>query len=135
MTALLDAVEDATAGVTRLYQLGIARDAMVEDDKGNVKYPYAVMSAVMGRGDVYMNEGSAGIRHGRITVQTFGRTADSALTLMESCVDALADRVLEVDGWDCTPIRLELDPQVNRDPDDQGVVGVTAALTFTATEE
>lgn len=127
MTALMDAVEDATAGSGRLYALNSA--------PASPQYPYGVYSATLGRGDVYMNDGGHGIRWGRVTVQTFGKTADSALTLMEAVAAALMGRVLDLADYDATPIRLELDPVTQRDPDDNGVVGVTAAFTFTATEE
>lgn len=127
MTVVMDAVAAATAAVPRLYELGSA--------PSGVEYPYGVYSASLGRADTYTLDGTHGLRHGRVTVQTFGRTADSALSWMDDVVEALLDRRLAVSGLTCTPLAIELDPSVVRDSDDNGVIGVTATLTFTATKE
>lgn len=127
MTATMDAVEAAVGGSGRLYPLGGV--------PGSPTYPYGVYSATLGQGDVYMNDGGHGVRHGRVVMQTFGHTADAALTLMETVATVLMGRVLDIDGHDPTPTRLEFDPVVLRDPDDDGVVGVTATFTFNTSEE
>lgn len=124
----MDAVATATASVPRLQPLNAVKDKT---------YPYAVFSAAFGRGDEdgYTLDSTHGPRWLRVVVQAFGRTADSALTTAERVVDALLDQRLAVTGYDCTPLRIELDPQVVRDPDDNGVVGVTVTFTATATKE
>jgi len=127
MTALMTAVATATATVPRLYALNSV--------PASPTYPYGAYSATLGRGDAYTLDVSHGLRWGRVTVQTFGRTADSALTRMDEAVAALLDQRLTIAGYQCGPLALELDPAVTRDPDDTGVVGVTATFTFTATKE
>jgi hypothetical protein len=127
MTALMDAVATATAPVPRLYPLnGVP---------ANPAYPYGVYSAALGRGDAYTLDVSHGLRWGRVTVQTFGRTADAALDHMDKVIAAVLDKRLSITGYGSGPLVSELDPAVTRDPDDTGVVGVTAAFTFTATKE
>lgn len=118
MTALMDAVASATAGVPRLQPLnGVT----------NKTYPYGVYSAALGRGDAYTLDEAHGLRHGGVTVQTFGKTADSALDLMEQAIDALLDTRL----LDSTPLKAALEqPAINRDPDDNGVVTATMPFTF-----
>lgn len=120
MTALMDAVAAATATVPRLYAIGSV--------PASPTYPYGVYAASMGRGDSYTLDSAHGVRWLRATVQTFGRTAASALDHAEKVANALLDQRLEVNY---TPLRMELDPAVVRDPDDQGVIGVTTTLTAT----
>jgi hypothetical protein len=127
MTALLTAVATATAAVPRLYAMNSV--------PASPSYPYGSYSATFGRGDAYTLDVSHGLRWGRVTVQTFGRTADSALSRMDEVVAALLDQRLTITGYSGGPLVLELDPAVTRDPDDNGVVGVTATFTFTATKE
>ena len=126
MTDAMDAVEAAAASVARLYALNSVPPKPT--------YPYGVYSATLGRGDSYTLDGREGVRHGRVVVQTFGRTAASALAKAEEARAALVGKRLAITDYECTPIRAELDPQVVRDPDDQGVVGVTATYRFVATE-
>lgn len=119
----MDAVATATAAVPRLYRLNAVPTAPT--------YPYGSWSALLGRGDAYLLDASEGIRHGRIVVQTFGRTADSAIDHAEKVRDALIGTRLMVDGEPLGPLLAELDPIATRDPDDAGVVGVTTTYTFT----
>lgn len=132
MTAVLDAVAAATAAVPRLKPLN---EQPEKDASGQVIYPYGVFTAVLGAGLSYTLESHSDVREGRVTVQTFGPTADGALTHMDLVVAALLDRRLAITGWATTPLRLELAPAVHRDPDATGLVGVTATFTFTATKE
>lgn len=126
MTALSEAVVAATAAVTHpLYAVNAVPAAP--------RYPYGVWSAVMGRGDAYTLDGTHGLRWGRVTGQFFGKTAESAALLAEDFIAQLLDRRLQIAGHETTPCALELDPAIVRDPDHQGVVGVTTTLTFTAT--
>jgi hypothetical protein len=127
MTAPMTAVATATASVARLYPIGSV--------PASPTYPYGVYSASLGRGDVYTLDSVQGIRFGRVTFQTFGHTADAALDHMDKVAALLQDKRLTISGWRPTPSRAELDPRVVRDPDDSGVVGVTATWTFTATKE
>lgn len=127
MTPVMDAVAAATAAVPRLYELNSV--------PASPTYPYGVYSATLGRGETYTLDITYGVRFGRIVVQIFGKTADSALSLMESVIFALLDNRLTIAGYEATACLLELDPTVTRDPDDKGVVGVTATFTFTATKE
>jgi hypothetical protein len=122
----MTAVATATAAAPRLQPLnGVT----------NKTYPYGVYSATFGRGDAYTLDVSHGLRWGRVVVQTFGKTADSALDLMDKVTTALLDKRLAITGYSCGPLVLEVDPAIVRDPDDTGVVGVTATFTFTATKE
>ena len=132
MSTVVDAVAAATAEVPRIAPINSPRST---DENGKVLYPYGVFSGALGRGDVYTLDSVHGIRHGRVVLQTFGRTADSAEELMNRTIAKLLDRTLELAGFRATPCRLELDPLMTRDPDDAGVVGLTATLSFTATKE
>ena len=126
MTDPMQAVDTATADVPRLYPLnGVPTGP---------DYPYGTYSAILGRGDTYTLS-TEGIRWGRVVVQTFAHTAEKALELAETVRTALVGTALDITGWSTTPCRAELDPNAVRDPDDQGVVGVTATYTFTATKE
>lgn len=121
MTATMSAVATATASVARLYP--------INGVPASPTYPYGTYSAALGRGDAYSKGGEHGLRHGGVVVQTFGKTADSALALMDQVVAALLDQRLSAAT---TPLQAELDqPSVNRDPDDNGVVTVTMPFSFT----
>lgn len=127
MSTVLAAVATATASVPRLYPLGSV--------PATPTYPYGVYSGSMGRGDGYSLDAIYGIRYGRIVVQTFGKVAAAAEDHMDKVVAALLDQTLTIAGFDPSPCLLELDPVMTRDPDDMGVVGLTASFTFTATKE
>ena len=127
MTAPMDAVATATAAVLRLYRLNAV--------PASPAYPYGVFSASLGRGDAYTLDVAHGMRHGRAVVQPFGTTADAALDLMDKVAGALLDVSLAITGYDATPCVFDLEPSVVRDPDNAGVVGVTAVFAFTATKE
>lgn len=124
MSIVMDAVATATAGVARFQPLGGVTDKT---------YPYGVYSATLGRGDVPSLDGNEGIRWGQVVVQTFSRTASEALNLAEAVRADLVGIRLNITGYDATPCEQQLDPTVVRDPDDNGVVGVTQTFTFTAT--
>lgn len=123
----MDAVATAAVSVPRLYRLNAV--------PATPTYPYGSFSASLGRGDAYTLDVVHGMRHGRVVIQTFGKTADSALDHMDKVIAALLDVVLTISGWSATPCQIDLDPSVVRDPDNAGVVGVTAVLSFTATKE
>ena len=127
MTDAMGAVAAATASVTRLYGLN--------NVPASPTYPYGSYSASLGRGDTYTLDDAEGVRWGRVIVQTFGKTATSALAKAEEARTALVGTILAITGYETDPLRAELDPQVLRDPDDSGVVGVTATYIFTATKE
>lgn len=127
MTDVLDAVATATAAVSRLYPLGSVPSGPT--------YPYGSYTAALGRADAYTLNVSHGMRHGRVIVQTFGRTAESALARMDDVVAALLDQTLTIGARMSTPLAIELDPAIVRDPDDNGVIGVTATFTFTVSKE
>lgn len=129
MTALSDAVETTTADVPRFYPIN-------DVPPGKPTYPYGTFSAVLGGGDVYTLDSAHGIRHGLVSVQTFGKTLDSATDHMEKVVAALLDQRLDLAGRFTTPLRAALDrPAVGRDPNDNGVVTVTAPFNFTIARE
>lgn len=127
MSTVLAAVATATASVPRLYPLGSV--------PASPTYPYGVYSGSMGRGDGYSLDATYGVRYGRIVVQTFGKVGAAAEDHMDKVVAALLDRTLTIAGFNPSPCLLELDPVMTRDPDDTGVVGLTASFTFTATKE
>lgn len=125
MTDAMGAVAAATASVPRLYALNSV--------PSSPSYPYGVYSATLGRGDSYTLDGREGLRHGRVVVQTFARTGGAAVALAENVRAALVGSRLAITGYECTPLRAELDPTVVRDPDDNGIVAMTATYTFAAT--
>jgi hypothetical protein len=127
VTDLLGAVAAATASVSRLYPTNSV--------PASPTYPYGSYSASLGRGDTFGLDESEGVRWGRIVAQTFGKTLASALAKAEEFRAAVVGVALDIDGYDATPIRSELDPAVVRDPDNAGIVAVTTTYTFTATEE
>lgn len=127
MTDAMGAVAAATAGVARLYA--------VNSVPASPTYPYGSYSASLGRGDSYLLDNTEGIRWGRVVVQTFGKTATSALAKAEEVRAALRGVRLVITGFTATGLRSELDPAVVRDPDDNGVVAVTTTFNFTATKE
>lgn len=127
MSTVLAAVATATAGVARLYPLGSV--------PATPTYPYGVYSGSIGRGDGYSLDATYGVRYGLIVVQTFGKVGAAAEDWMDRVTAALLDQTLTIAGLDASPCQLELDPVMTRDPDDAGVVGLTASFTFTATKE
>ena len=128
MSAVDDAVEEALYDLQRVYR--------VNRVPAKPAYPYAVFSAQLGRGDGYTLDSSHGLRWGRVVVQVFSDVVDGATARMEAITTALLDKRLPVAGWDATPLRFELDPTPpTRDPDTNGVVGITAPFTFTATPQ
>jgi hypothetical protein len=124
----MDAVKAATIDVPRFYPLGSVPP--------KPPYPYGVYAAMFGGGDGYTLDSTYSVRNGLVSVQTFGKTSDSASDHMEKVLAALLDVAPDVDGWDTTPLRAGLDQAaLNRDPDDNGVLTATMPLTFTATKE
>lgn len=98
-------------------------------------YPYSVVSASGDMAGNYTLDAHHGTRDYRITVQSFGRDIDGALAYDAAAVGNLLDASLTVAGYDCGPIRLQVGSAVVRDPDDDGVVGVTSTFLFTTTKE
>lgn len=129
MTALMDAVATATASLPRLYAAGEVPD--------KPEYPYGVYHVSLGRGDAYTLDSHHGTRHGRIVVQTAGRTANAAIDHANAAVDLLLDVALEDDEWSTTPCRVALHPVVVRetDPENTGIADVTTTLNFIATRK
>lgn len=123
----MNAVATATAAVPRLYALNSV--------PASPAYPYGVYSALLGSGGHYTMDSRHGTRSLRVTVQSFGRSAASALALVEKVTDALLDQSLTIPGYDCAPLRIELDPTLTRDPDDNGIAGVTFTFTAQAAKE
>lgn len=123
-TAVLAQVEPA---IHRVYTYGAVPSSPT--------YPYLVTSAVLGMADGYTLDRRHGLRHGRIVAQAFGRTLAAASDIAEKAVERLVDRRLSVPGWECTPNEIEIDPALVADPDDDGVIGLTFTLTFTAAKE
>lgn len=129
MTSLLDAVAAAMADVPRVYPLG-----SVPNKPGDT---YGTYSAVLGGGGAYTLDSRHGLKHGLVSVQTFGKTQEGASAYMQKFVDRLLDSSLSFDGYQpTTPLRAAIDqPAINRDPDDNGVITVTMPFTFTAAKE
>jgi hypothetical protein len=127
MSAVMDAVAVATAGLPRQYPLGSV--------PSSPPYPYGSHSASLGRGDVPTLDGFEGIRWGQIVSQHFARSASAALDAAEAFRSSIVGVSLDIAGYDTTPCQQPFDPAVVRDPDDNGVIGVTQTFTFTATKE
>lgn len=98
-------------------------------------FPYSVVSVVGDQAGNYTLDARHSTRDYRITVQSFGRDVDGALAYDTAAIDRLLDESLTVAGFDCGPIRLQVGSAIVRDPDDNGVVGVTSSLLFTTTKE
>ena len=134
MSVFLDAVVAAVSQVLsgsmperRVYPLGSV--------PASPSYPYSVVGVTPDLAGNYTLDATHGTRNYRIWVQSFGRTAESALAYNEVADTNLLDASLEVDGYDCGPIRVQVGGSMTRDPDDEGVVGVTSAYIFTTTKE
>lgn len=133
MTTLSDAVDaqmPATlplGGPLRVYERGA-----VPVSPG---YPYGVYAAILGRAEGYSLTGVHGIRYGSVIVQTFGNTFAGADAVMTAITGALLDTPLAFDGYATDPLQFNLEPAVTQDPDDSGVIGITAAFTFAAQKE
>ena len=121
----MEAVADATASLARVQPVGGVTVPT---------YPYAVYIVALGSGETYSLAAAHGVRMGMVSVQTFGKTADSALSLMESIAARQVDQRRGGDGGGPPPGTAAVRaPPGGRDPDDNGVVGVTQAFTFAAT--
>ena len=130
MTTPLTATATALAGISRAYKINAVPAPPV--------YPYLVFSAVFTNPDSYTLDANYGVRWGRVTLQAFGRTLDSADAIHSEALDVLLDQSLNVTDWDCGPCGVGnggLIGAVVRDPDDNGVVGITTSLVFAATKE
>lgn len=127
LTAALAKVSSGRSPAPRVYALGSVPAAPA--------YPYSVVGATTDQAGTYTLDAVHGTRDVRIWVQSFGRTADSALAYDEAADANLLDQRLTVTGFDCGPIRVQVGSAMTRDPDDSGVVGVTSAYIFTTTKE
>lgn len=129
LNAVLARIKDGRSSA-RVYKLGAV--------PASPTYPYTVVSLA---GDMALNytlDARHGTRNYRVALQSFSNTAaglDGALDYDAKAVGALLDHALNVDGYDCGPMRLQVGSAVVRDPDAGGVVGVTSALIFTTTKE
>ena len=114
----------------------VGRAAPLSDQRSPASptYPYLVYSVAGDRGDGYTLDSRRGFRWYRIVLQSFGKTLASALETDAAAVDDLLDVPLAVSGFETRPSRMEIASAIVRDPDNQGVVGVTTTLTFTAKE-
>lgn len=114
--------------VSRVYDMG--------DVPTSATAPYLVLSVLPGSTTTYTNEARHAVRDYRITCQVFGRTDDSALSVVTATDAALLDQWVADDGREHGPIRQELPPaRMERDPDAGGYLGVTFTYTFATTEE
>lgn len=128
MTTLSGAVATATAAVPRVYEVGAVPK--------NPTYPYGVYSAQLLEDGGLMLDASEAVRWAQVVFQGFGKTAASAIDLTERFRTAVLGLMTSADGHSVGPFLSELRPTPPiRDPDDQGVLGVTTTLTATATKE
>lgn len=98
-------------------------------------YPYAVVAAGFSRATTYTLDANYGVGDYRITTQSFGRTLVSAQATDDAARNALLDQWLTIPGLNTGPIRGQVLGAVVRDPDTQGVIGVTSTYLFTTTKE
>jgi len=110
-------------GVTRAYKPNEAPD--------NAPMPYSVVSVTRDLPGNYALTGAHGTETRRATVQSFDSDADGALDFDRMAVDALQDKVPAFSGFVCTPWRVQVGSALVRDPDNQGVIGVTTTLLCT----
>lgn len=126
----LDAVADALAPLPRAYEMNAVPQKPV--------LPYTTYSVADDRPAGYSLDASHGFRFRRVTWQSFAKTLTGARANDALATDALLDRRLDVEGYECGPCAADqggLLGAVTRDPDGGGVIGVTSSLTFTATKE
>jgi hypothetical protein len=123
---LNDAVAGATAGVQRNYELGKV--------PAKPDYPYSTYAATLGPADGYTLDSVGGLRQGEVLVQSFARTEGAASEQLEQVAACLLDQILSAAGWTTTPLRYALRPVVLRqsEPENAGVISITATFTFTA---
>lgn len=131
MSAFLTAaVAKVTSGRTpapRVYTFGAVPVSPV--------YPYSVVGASLADAGNYTLDAAHGTRNVRVTVQSFGKTSAAALAYDAAADANLLDQRLAVAGFECGPIRLQVTSPLLRDPDDEGVIGITSAYIFTTTKE
>lgn len=133
LAAVVDQVASGRSPAPRVYEFGKVPPKPKGSDAGY--YPYSVVGVTLGTAANYTLDATHGTRDVRIWVQSFSKTADAALAYDEAADVRLLDQRLEVDGYDCGPIRVQVAAAMTRDPDDEGVVGVTSAYIFTTTKE
>lgn len=127
-----------TAAEAAFTDAGIRRAYEVNSVPPKPTYPYLVYSVTDDRPAGYTLDATHGFRFRRVTWQSFDKTLAGARLLDALAADALLDRRLDVDGYDCGPCTADqggLLGAVTRDSDNGGVVAVTSSLTFTAIKE
>jgi hypothetical protein len=97
--------------------------------------PYTVLAVTPDRPMTYRLSASHGVRVYRIILQSFARSYDGALDYDGDATSVLLDKVPVVTGYSCGPCVIEIGSAMTRDPDDNGVIGITTTLTFSATKE
>lgn len=115
MSALDDLVAIATtAGITRAYAVGSVPPSP--------SYPYAVVGVDTGTPGLRRAGGGSTRKDRRVTVQMFGRTEDSVLSLADLADAAFEDKVLALAG---SPFSMrEMQTPIMRDPDTSGVLNI-----------
>lgn len=118
-----------------LYEVRIDRVYLLNEVPAGAKYPYVVLSASTDLPTTYTLDAAHGVLMERVTTQSFGRTLTEALRLDALARSALLDRRLPLYLRDCGPGRMQVGAAVVRDPDTQGVIGVTSTYLFATTKE
>jgi hypothetical protein len=93
--------------------------------------PYTVVTVTRETPGNYALTGEHGTWPRRATLQSFDTDADGALDFDRLATDALQDQIPAFTGLVCTPWRVQVGSALVRDPDNQGVVGVTTTLLCT----
>lgn len=125
MTDLDVVVAAVTAG-------GVPRVYKANEVPASPAYPYTVVWVTRDVPGNYALTGEHGTWPRRATVQSFDTDADGALDFDRMATDALQDHVPAFPGLECTPWRVQVGSALVRDPDNQGVIGVTTTLICTA---
>lgn len=127
MTPWNKAAVDAltAAGIKRVYPMGGV--------PASPTYAYVVVTVTRVTPGAYALAGGHGVITWRLTTQTFGRTTAEVEAVDSLAFDALQDRQL-LPLIECGPCDLQVS-NATRDPDDDGVLGVTSSYLFTVTKE
>ena len=124
MTFLDDVLAAVQAG-------GVPRAYKPNEVPTNPAYPYSIVYVTRDLPGNYTLDGAHGTQDMRATVQSFDTDADGALDFDRMAVDALQDHAPAFAGYVTTPWRVQVGSAMVRDPDNQGVIGVTSSLLCT----
>lgn len=130
-----DPFKTAVAVLTAATVIPAGRVVDTNDVTQRPTMPYTVVSVSPAQTGTTRGDATYGTRVWRIVTQSFGRTLDGVLTFDQLLSDGLINKRPVVTGYQCTACELEVSGTPLRDPDDDGVIGLTNTYTFNTTKD